>query len=485
MPSGFYNGSIMFADNVRFDGLEQPGQVTADGQLIIGSGVAPHLRVATLTAGTGITITNGAGSITISAAGGSGIETINGDSGSITGSSVTIFANKANRNAGASVEFVNSGTTSTLNVTSLVLFNTFIGQNAGTLTASGGSNTSLGYGALASTTSGERNTAIGTTSMLAMQSGQTNSAFGNQSLLSCVNGSGNNCFGNLSMALGTGSGNCAFGNSSLYHYLGDNASAFGNLSCRDVTGAGNAGFGYITLVNCTTGLSNTAIGNGSLQNVVTGSNNTCLGYNSGFNYTTSDSNNICIGPSVLGVTGESNTLRIGNGQTSAFVQGIAGVNVSNAQAVTINSSTGQLGSIAGSVIQEAQITLTSQQIKNLNATPIEIIPAQGAGTVINVTEIVIKFIYGGSNVFVAGAGQTIQIYYSTLQFRGILLSNSNLIGSQTIYTLMDGPGNLPAIPANLENQPIVAYQPNATEISGNASNDNTIKILVKYFVVNI
>jgi hypothetical protein len=64
MPSGFYNGSIMFADNVRFDGLEQPGQVTADGQLIIGSGVAPHLRVATLSSSdASIDINNGNGTI--------------------------------------------------------------------------------------------------------------------------------------------------------------------------------------------------------------------------------------------------------------------------------------------------------------------------------------------------------------------------------------------------------------------------------------
>ncbi len=67
MP-GFAN-SVMYADNVRFDGGDWPGQVTADGQLLIGSTAAPNIKVATLTAGPGINIANGSGSITISGPG--------------------------------------------------------------------------------------------------------------------------------------------------------------------------------------------------------------------------------------------------------------------------------------------------------------------------------------------------------------------------------------------------------------------------------
>lgn len=65
-----FNRDTMYADNVDFTGSTQPSaQVTADGQLLIGSGVAPNIRVATLTAGTGVSITNGAGSITIGLSG--------------------------------------------------------------------------------------------------------------------------------------------------------------------------------------------------------------------------------------------------------------------------------------------------------------------------------------------------------------------------------------------------------------------------------
>lgn len=72
MPGFDYGGAfgaILFADNVDFTGTSSTSgtaQVTADGQLLIGAGSSPHIRVNTLTAGTGISIANGAGSITIS-----------------------------------------------------------------------------------------------------------------------------------------------------------------------------------------------------------------------------------------------------------------------------------------------------------------------------------------------------------------------------------------------------------------------------------
>jgi hypothetical protein len=59
--------SIVYADNASFDGTSRGGRMTTNGQLWIGSTVAPHVRLGTLTAGTGITITNASGSVTIAA----------------------------------------------------------------------------------------------------------------------------------------------------------------------------------------------------------------------------------------------------------------------------------------------------------------------------------------------------------------------------------------------------------------------------------
>ncbi len=63
--AGFRN-EVIYANNVDFSGGSPVvGKVTTDGQLLIGATAAPNIRVATLTAGAGIGITNGAGSITI------------------------------------------------------------------------------------------------------------------------------------------------------------------------------------------------------------------------------------------------------------------------------------------------------------------------------------------------------------------------------------------------------------------------------------
>jgi hypothetical protein len=69
MP-GFDN-DVLFCSNVDFRGIPYPiqPQVLADGQLLIGSAVAPNIRIGTLTQpAAGITITGGPGSITFALA---------------------------------------------------------------------------------------------------------------------------------------------------------------------------------------------------------------------------------------------------------------------------------------------------------------------------------------------------------------------------------------------------------------------------------
>lgn len=61
--------SIMYADNVSFNGTERGGKVTTNGQLLIGATASPRLRVGNLTStGATITITNGAGTINLESA---------------------------------------------------------------------------------------------------------------------------------------------------------------------------------------------------------------------------------------------------------------------------------------------------------------------------------------------------------------------------------------------------------------------------------
>lgn len=62
--------TIGFFDNMSFDGTDRGGKMTTDGELWIGSTAAPHVVKGSLTAGSGVTITNGPGTIEIAATGG-------------------------------------------------------------------------------------------------------------------------------------------------------------------------------------------------------------------------------------------------------------------------------------------------------------------------------------------------------------------------------------------------------------------------------
>lgn len=81
------NQDVVYGANVDFTGgFPVTGQVTANGQLLIGSAVAPFIRANTLTAGTGIAITNGPGTVTITntggGGGGGGATSLSGNTGS-------------------------------------------------------------------------------------------------------------------------------------------------------------------------------------------------------------------------------------------------------------------------------------------------------------------------------------------------------------------------------------------------------------------
>jgi hypothetical protein len=132
-------------------------------------------------------------------------------------------------------------------------------------------------------------------------------------------------------------------------------------------------------------------------------------------------------------------------------------------------------------------TLTSAQIKALNATPQTLIAAPGAGQVIVIVAASAKFNYGGSNVFVAGASQSINLSYGATSISAInatnWLTNANIVGTTNRWSSWSG--NLTTTYAAVSNVAIVAYNPVATEISGNAANNNTIPWSITYFTLTI
>jgi hypothetical protein len=263
------------------------------------------------------------GQLTPGSGGGSGITTINGDTGSATGSTVTFDATPT---AGSSVSFSASGATVALNVTDSN-DNTIIGLNAGNGSISGTNTTGLGFGALQNFGAGNNVTAVG---------------------FHALNGLGGN----------------------------DNCTAVGSNSILAMFGQGNTGIGSSSLGSASgaSGAFNTCVGFNAAVNLTSGAENLILGTagtaGSGSQYTSSESSNILLNN--IGVTGESNVMRLGTdgsggGQVNqAFCAGIIGASSSNPVPLSVDSITGQLTpTVSSRRFKENIQELKTSKIKDL------------------------------------------------------------------------------------------------------------------------
>lgn len=231
--------------------------------------------------------------------GGSGIiQTIAGDVGSITGANVTVFTNNATEQAGSTVLFNNSGTVSTLVVTD-ANNNTIMGKNSGNPAPFSILNTGFGVNVLSSITTAS-----------------ANACFGSGAGQNITDGDGNTAIGPTAL--------------NLLQVGGENTAIGGNA---------------LRKLNDPLANSNTACGGHVYENLLTGINNAGFGNQAGQAYSTNESNNITI--LNQGLAGDQNTIRIGTEltQTRNFQAGINGNTVSNQAYVTIDSVTGQLGTL--------------------------------------------------------------------------------------------------------------------------------------------
>src|SRR5205807_938808 len=122
-------------------------------------------------------------------------------------------------------------------------------------------------------------------------------------------------------------------------YLGGNTAEGQDALLSLTSGLYNTAAGLYSLRALTGGSFNTAIGRGALSLNTAGNFNIALGQGAGSRLTTGDSN-IDIG--AFGFPGESATIRIGEGQTKTFIDGIRGATVVGGVPVVIDGS-GQLG----------------------------------------------------------------------------------------------------------------------------------------------
>lgn len=283
-------GTIMNADNASFDGTARDGKMTLDGELWIGSSVAPHVRKGFISPGSGISIMNNAGSITIGVSGSTVGQTITGN----TGGALSPTAGNWNIiNAGTTVDMAGSGSTLTQN---FGISNLILGSDSPNIT-SGGSNVGLGQFAMNSITTGASNVGVGVEALSLIDAGLQNVAVGTSALSVATNAQNNVAIGTQAM---------------------ENATTIAAIL-------------------------NTALGHRSLQNMTTGARNICVGALSGQLLLTTESDNIYIGYNLSGLAGENNTIRIGTAsQTSCYITGIDGVNVGSVAKV-LTMASNQIG----------------------------------------------------------------------------------------------------------------------------------------------
>ena len=236
-------------------GTGQTGTPT-NGQLLIGNGT--NFTRSTITAGSGITVTNGSGSITIASTSSGG--DVSGPASSVD-NGVALFSGTGGKTLKSSAS--QDG----------FIYGVRIGRGAGAVST----NTAVGNVALGSNTTGSNNTAFGYEAASGTTTGVQNTAVGHIALISNVTGD-----------LNTAVGHAALGN---------------------VDADGNTAIGNTTAAALTTGTNNTAVGYQALGLATTGSNNSCLGYLAGRN------------GSPFNIGTESNRVVIGNSSvTNAYVQ---------------------------------------------------------------------------------------------------------------------------------------------------------------------
>ena len=137
-------------------------------------------------------------------------------------------------------------------------------------------------------------------------------------------------------------------------------------------------------------------------------------------------------------------------------------------------------------ILSSSTVITASQVLALRATPITVLSAQGAGVYVVPLIVILKLTYGGNNAFTNP--QTLAIKYTNAAGPQ---ASSNITGTGFIdqsankYQLAElNSGNVMPI-SSAENSQLVINNIGASEITGNASLDNSLTVVVLYKTVSL
>jgi hypothetical protein len=171
------------------------------------------------------------------------------------------------------------------------------------------------------------------------------------------------------------------------------------------------------------------------------------------------------------------------GSTSGTIGTISN---STAGYVMVSNGAAANPSFQGLVYMSTKLTVTSQQIKSLLASPITVVAAQGAGTIVIPISISAKYYYAGSSVFTNTS--VIKLYFNSVGGTTAASFIADNLGA-TSNEICAGVGSFGYqggfADGVLDNVPLVLSHEGGTEITGNAENDNYIVIYMLYTVMKI
>jgi hypothetical protein len=258
--------------------------------------------VTSIIAGTGISVDQSTGDVTVTATGGGGGVT---GPGSSVDQSLAIYTTTGGDTLGdaANIILSNDGYALVIN-----------GIRAGSPVGNQYNNTVFGAGALVVNVNGIQNTAFGANALASVANASANVAIGSD----CAS------------AISEGSNNIAIGDSALKEkVVGNGSIAIGSNALFHDTDGGNIGVGTNCSIQMAGAYSNVAMGHNCLQACVTGSGNVVIGQDAGYSLT-GGSYNVGIGGSVSFSSTTANTqVVIGYGLTAkgdntAFIGGSSG-----------------------------------------------------------------------------------------------------------------------------------------------------------------
>jgi hypothetical protein len=184
---------------------------------------------------------------------------------------------------------------------------------------------------------------------------------------------------------------------------------------------------------------------------------------------------------------EATTARGGFVQYGSSTEVAAGTRTDRAVAVDALETRLDTKFAEEGVIQYADISLTNANIIALRATPISMVAAQGAGTVILFRGALLKLVYGGTNVFTESADNlAIRVTDGSGAIVSQSIESTGFIDqSATTYSSAEPKVDAIIVGSAAENKALVLHNTGDGEIAGNAGADNTMEVRVFYQVVSI